>query len=621
MRNILLTFLMFSAILQAQEKSKIIYANEIVTITTDKTLEITSMVSESRFIPKSKNANDYAFRVFFDSFNEISPIKGSTINENTQKKHNLNYSMVSIQDAEDNNIFKSDSKFVYFVMPMVEDNSTVEYSYKNKIKQPRLLSSFHFQDRLSTEKATFQIKCLPTTSIGYTLFGNFQDKIIFSKTKEGDLDVYTWTAQDLPAFEGEEGMPDYKYFIPHLIYYVKDYEIKGDKQTLLNTPKELYKWYFDLVKNINKTDETALKIKTLDLIKDKKTDFEKAKTIYEWVQQNLHYVAFENGMGGFVPREASAVFEKLYGDCKDMANILNQMLRYANLDASLTWVGTRSKPYTYIDVPTPQVDNHMITNVMLDGRSYFLDGTDKFCPFGLPSAMIQGKEALIGKSETDFRIEKIAEVAANQNVISIKMQLNLQNNDVIGTISSSVSGLPKSELLNRISAFNLKENDILKNTVTGNNKKIELELVSFSKNDYQDLPSKIDFKLKFENVIKEVSGKLLLKPLLLFPLKESGVDIEKRKLSIENDYSYLYDIGYEYEIPSGFKLDFLPENAKIDIDLGSFEIQYKILNNKIIISQKIVSKKLILQTKDFELWNTFIKSLNKQYNQSIILTK
>ena len=232
--------------------------------------------------------------------------------------------------------------------------------------------------------------------------------------------------------------------MPHIIYYIKSYEKDGKKEEVLGTPEKLYQWYYSLIKDINKTDQTALKNKTLELIKDKNTDLEKAKAIYQWVQQNVHYVAFEDGMGGFVPREASDIFQKLYGDCKDMANLLNQMLRYAQLDSNLTWIGTTSKPYKYEEVPTPQVDNHMITNVVIDGKSYFLDATDKFCPFTFPSSMIQGKEALIGKSEKEFKLEMVPEVETSKNKTTILMKLNLENNNIVGDVTTTVSGLNKS---------------------------------------------------------------------------------------------------------------------------------------------------------------------------------
>lgn len=613
--------LLLSTQLYSQEKSKIIYRNETVVINSNKNLEIESFLSESRSISKSKNTEEYTVRIPFDSFNEISNIKGSSLNTKTNKKENLNSSSIGTYDAEQEDIFKSDNKFKYFVLPSVEDNSIIDFSYKNKIKQPRFLSLFRFQNPIKTESSKFQIRCQSSTEIGYKLFGDYQDKITFTKTIDGDEDVYTWEAKNIPEFEGEAEMPSSIYFLPHIIYYVKSYTKDGKKEELLGTPENLYKWYYSITKDINKADQTSLKNKTLELIKDKTSDFEKAKAIYQWVQKNMHYVAFENGMGGFVPREAADIFQKLYGDCKDMANILNEMLRYAKLNSNLTWIGTRHKPYKYNEVPTPQVDDHMITNVVLDGKSYFLDATDKFCPFTFPSSMIQGKEGLIGISENEFKIEKVEEVASNRNKIAIQMNLKIENNTISGEANTTLSGFNKSDLLNRISVYNQRENEIWKKPITSNNNKIALEIIEVQKNDYQDLPSKATFKLKLEDGLKDVNGKLLLKPILLFPLKENLIEIEKRKLSIENDYAFQYEIEYQYEIPTDFKVEFKPENAKLENELASFDIQYKVVNNKIILNQKIESKKLLLETKDFEKWNSFIKSLNKQYNQSIILSK
>ena len=616
-----IALVLFSFQLFSQEKSKIIYSNETVSINSGKTLEIETFVSESRAISKSKNTYEYAIRIPFDSFSEISNIKGSTFISRTNKTVDLSSSSIGTYDAEYEDIYKSDGKYKFFVLPKVEDNSIIEFSYKSKLKQPRFLSTFRFQNQIKTEATKLQIRCQSSTEIGYKLFGNYQDKIVFTKTTEGNLDIYTWEAKDIPEFEGEENMPSSQYFMPHIIYYIKSYQKEGQKEELLGTPEKLYQWYYSITKDINKSDQTALKNKTLELIKDKTTDFEKAKAIYQWVQQNIHYVAFEDGMGGFVPREASDVYQKLYGDCKDMANILNQMLKYAQLDSNLTWIGTRSKPYKYEEVPTPQVDNHMITNLVIDGKSYFLDATDKFCPFPFPSAMIQGKEAMIGKSEKDFKIEVVPEVESNRNKTTILMKLNLENNHIVGNASATISGLSKSNLLNNLSANNQKENEIWKNILTENNQKIQLEIQELQKNDYQEMPSKANFKLKLEDGIKDVNGKLLLKSLLLLPLKESLIDIDKRKFAIENDMAYVYEIQYEYELPLGYKVEFLPENAKTENDLGSFEIQYKVLKNTIAVTQKIESKKLLLENKDFTLWNSFIKALTKQYNQSIILSK
>lgn len=613
--------LLISSQLYSQEKSKIIYSEEIVTINSSDILEISTLNSEKRAIAKSKNTSEYAVRIPYNSFCEVSNINGSTYNPNTNKTSYLSPTSIGTYDDVNESIYKSDNKYKYFSLPKVEDNSTIEYSYKIKYKQPRLLSAYFFQNNLKTESSKFQIKCKSTTEIGYALFGQHQDKIVFSKTKDGNFDVYTWEAEDIPEFEPEVGIPSSLHFLPHIIYYVKSYENNGKKEELLGTPLQLYKWYHSLVKNINQKSQSEIEAKTAELIKDKTNDFDKAKSIYHWVQQNMHYVAFEDGMGGFVPREAADVFQKLYGDCKDMANLLNQMLRYAKLNSNLTWIGTRLKPYKYVDVPTPLVDNHMITHLVIDGKSYFLDATDKFCPFPLPSTMIQGKEALIAKSENEFTLEDVPEIPQNQNKIAINLNLNIQNNSIDGEANATISGINKSYLLNNLSVNTQDGNEIWKSLITSKNQKIQLEILETQQNDYKDISSNAKFKLKLEDGVKTVNNKFLLKPLLLSPLKEALIDIEKRKLSIEKEIKYSYEFKYEYKLPVDLKVEFLPENAKIENDLASFDIQYKVSNNTISVSQKIESKTLLIENKDFPIWNTFIKSLNKQYNQSIILSK
>ncbi len=616
-----LVLILVSAQLFSQDKSKVIYKNETVFIS-DKNnkLEIETLFSEKRSIAKSKNVNEYSFQIPYDTFNEISNIKGTTTTLKNNKNFILYSSSISVHQAQNENIFKDDVKFKYFVMPSVEDNSTIEYSFKNKILEPRFLSPFKFQNVLKTDITKFQIKCNPSIEIGYKLFGNFQDKIIFTKTNDGENDVYTWEAKEIPEFEQEEDMPNALYVVPHIIYYIKKYDSNGKKEELLNSKESLYKWYSKLVKDINKTDQNGLKTKTLEIIKDKKTEFEKAKAIFEWVQQNLHYVAFENGMGGFIPREAADIHSKLYGDCKDMANLLNEMMHIANIKSSLTWIGTRDKPYKYDEVPTPQVDNHMITNVSIDGKSYFLDATDKFCPFTYPTSMIQGKEALIGKSESEFAIEQIPVLSPEKNKRDLNFNLKIVENALQGDVSILISGFNKSDFLNTLSTYSNKEEEIWKSTVNYSNPKIMLETVETIKNDYKELPTKATYKLKFEDAIKKVNGKIILKPILVFPLKELSVDFEKRKYAIEKNYAYQIDVNYNYEIPADLKIEFLPQNFKLDNEFGTVEINYLVKDKNINVTQKIISKKLLLNTTEFEKWNDFIKTINKQYNQSILLT-
>src|SRR6185295_13248471 len=149
-------------------------------------------------------------------------------------------------------------------------------------------------------------------------------------------------------------------------------------------------------------------------------------------------------MRGQIPHTGSYAFEKRYGDCKDMANLVVTMLRMAGISSYRTWIGTRDLPYRYTQWPTPLVDNHMIaTYVGPDHRYYFLDATGSHTPFGFPSSMIQGKEALIGKDKDTYEIKEVPEVSMKINFSKDSVELELDKGNITGKGKKSFEGYLK----------------------------------------------------------------------------------------------------------------------------------------------------------------------------------
>ena len=197
-----------------------------------------------------------------------------------------------------------------------------------------------------------------------------------------------------------------------------------------------------MVENINKEDtDPELEVLVAELIKGKTSDLEKVKALYYWTQKNIKYIAFEYALGGFIPREANDVFQKKYGDCKDNSSILYKMLEIAGLEGNLTWIGTRKIPYTYEEVPTPAVDNHMILSYEYNNKTYYLDATGRYIQIDYPSSFIQGKEALIANGKS-YKIKKIPVIAANLNTITDSTYLKISGRDIIGSVSYTHLTLP-----------------------------------------------------------------------------------------------------------------------------------------------------------------------------------
>ncbi|UUC46679.1 DUF3857 domain-containing protein [Flavobacterium cerinum] len=599
-------------------KSKYVYYNEYVTIKNDRKLKVENTVSYSKFLAKAKERQHTVESVSYDSFSEINGLTANTTVVATNKNYSNSESVTS--DVFLDNIFHSDykKKTIHFVN--VQDNSLLNLKYKKEYFEPKLLDGFYFQNTMEVESAKLTIKCPKSVEIGYSLFGYDRDKIVFNKVEEGDAIIYTWEMKNIPAFEREEDMPGTSYVVPHIVYYINNFTINGAKQQMLGNTDNLYSWYRSLVKDINKSNQSEVKAKAEELTKGITSDYDKAKAIFNWVQENLHYVAYENGMGGFVPRDAALVFTRKYGDCKDMANITNEMLRYAGLKSHLTWIGTRQRNYTYKELPSPLVDNHMITCLELNGKKYFLDATGKYSQFPMPTDMIQGKEALIGLGDS-YVIEKIPVVAKNDNRINVNADLKITDNTITGKIKADFNGFNKMRLAGLLGNHYQKENEIWKYSLVATNTKAEIEIVNTSIKPYDLTPAQAEYNLKLDNWGKNIDGKLIVKPILFFPLKNALIDVDKRKYPIENDFEQLYAITYNIEIPEGYQVEYLPKNNKQENELLGFEISYTQQKNRLIIKQEVYSNVLLVEKENFRKWNDIVNQLINQYNQSIILKK
>jgi hypothetical protein len=251
------------------------------------------------------------------------------------------------------------------------------------------------------------------------------DQITFSEKKANGKKTYSWKAENLPANLYEEDAPAIAYYAPHVMVYIHEAAIDGKSTTYLGDVSHLYDWYCSMLKNINKSDNKQLQTLAKEITKDCKTDKDKVRSIFQWVQTNIRYIAIEDGWGGFIPTDASEVYIKRYGDCKGMANLTKELLAQAGISSNLTWIGTRSLPYVYQQMPAPIADNHMIVSVELDKQTIFLDATDSYVPFGMPTSMIQGKEALIGMGEKKFKVlpVPIVDYIQNSSLDTIKLQI------------------------------------------------------------------------------------------------------------------------------------------------------------------------------------------------------
>jgi hypothetical protein len=102
----------------------------------------------------------------------------------------------------------------------------------------------------------------------------------------------------------------------------------------------------------------------------------------------------------------------------------------------------------------------------------------------------------------------------------------------------------------------------------------------------------------------------------------SSYDMEADRMNdYEFDHKFHYTTQTELAIPPGYKVEYLPESFKKTYPDYSFEGSYTHKGKSILYTKTIIINKPILRKKEFPEWNSFIKSINKFYNDQVVLVK
>lgn len=550
--------------------------------------------------------NNYDAYALFNDNGKEKKIKVSQSNEKPSKNGSVFFDDVMVRELTFNNL---------------ETGSKKVYNYQTEFIDPYLLHKFIFGDELPIQNSTLEITTEKNIEIGYKIFNDPNNSIVFSKSEKKGKWIYKWTLKDIKPLKYENNAPGYLYIVPHINFYIKNYVIDNQTNNVLGNIDNLYTYYKGFIKDLNKEEDSLLKNLTLEITQNKKTDEEKIKAIFYWVKENIKYIAFENGYEGFIPREASLVFQRKFGDCKDMGNIINCMAKYAEIkDVTIAWIGTRSLPYTYNELPTPAVDNHMIAVFKKNDNYIFLDATDNETNYGIPTAFIQGKEALLYENEK-YKIVKVPIVPAENNKISDDVNLSLKDNKLIGKGKLKLEGYNRSHTLMKIGeTYNKTRFESIKTLVLkGSNKFNLIEYNEENRND-KDKPYIINYNFDLDNYIIQLDSDVYIN--LFLDKFFDDLLIEKNRIS-DFDFEYLtqFSKNYNLEIPKNYNIKQIPKNFSLNNDCIKADFIYELKDGNINLNINLIQKKLTLNKSDFELWNSSIKALKTNYNQVLILSK
>lgn len=563
-------------------------------------------------------------KVYFSSFSKVTNIKGTALNPNGKGK----YKKVPVKSTFITNELSSGSFYDDFqahnlvYTGLVKGSRLVE-DYDEKLNDAHMFGRFYFNAGVPVEFTEFAVVVPAGVEIEWKLFNITQDQLEFTTvTSNSGITTYTWRKRNAEEYRAEDDDPGTLWYAPHIVVYIKQYKNMGKTVPFLNGPEGLYNWYYNFIDD--STEESPELKQIVDSLVAGTTDeTEKVRRIFYWVQDNVKYVAFEDGMGGFIPRDPGTICDRRYGDCKDMSNIMHSMLTIAGVKSYLTWIGTRSIPYRYAEVPCPMSDNHMICTYIKDGAYYFLDATGKNTPFGTPTSMIQGKEALISKGPGVFEIVTvpIVEPERNMRIDSVFMKLT-PDGSITGRGSMTARGYERIDLVFAMDAMNEEERlDFMTGYVEKGSNRFHIDSLEYANLYDREKDFVVTYDYTLDGYAHRNDSNIYINMCLDRSWVNSLVDTSRRTSPYEVECRSTDKHVTVFAIPAGYSVACMPENEVITEGNYTCTITYTNTGSRLICEKVITVNTLMIGSDQFLQWNTFSTALTAASNENVTLTR
>lgn len=600
------------------------YINKLVITEEDGELVANTYVTlEKLLISDLSLSSDNKDFFWHDDFNILTDLSGESYipekNGGYKREENCGFG----EGGQITGSFYDDERFIEAYYTRLAKGAVTKTKYTLANVDLGLLPRFLFKRDIPVVNAVYQVTVPNYVNIDFVLKN--LDYINVKQTKEekdGKI-IYTFTASDLPAYKSYNA-PSIWYYMPHIIPRFSSYRLTGAKKDslVLKDPDSHYKYEFRHVKDLNVRLDTPLVRVVKEITKNDNTPREKATHIYKWVQKNIHYIAFEKGLEGFVPRPADTVYKRKYGDCKDMASMCMAMCRQAGLKAYFAIIGTWDLPYTNDELPSPDIFNHVICALKLDDEWVFLDGTDNIQPFGENRFDIQGKEALICIDQNNYKIVKIPVAPPEKSTTTDTTFMHLSYNHLEGNIKQHCTGYPAWDIA-RILNY-LKEEDRDKkirewlSRGADNFRQIKYE-INANETDSKNANLTADFNL--QDYAHMVGKEYYVNMNLYKDFSNQRMNDTERKVGYYYPYKEKRKEVVVLDIPEGYKVAHLPPAAHGGLDgVWSYKISYTADKKKVTLTKEYELSSLSLSPDEFNRNNKIIDGLNREYKESVVLT-
>jgi len=574
------------------------------------------VVDDNQLIVYPEGAKEYRFEMAIKILNKtgIENWKEYRIGYNSELEKLL------IDKAEvikaDGNVVKAetnDDNYVVFTNLEVNDVLHLEYRIQDFSTGPlskHFFKNYSFEYNIPSLITRYAILAPAAMKFDYLVTnGEIKPKI----SEIEDLKLYVWQKDSVTAMKDEPYSSSNNDLTERLYYSsIPDWNFISN-------------WYKDITHN-KLVSDYVLKETITDLLKGREnaSNLEKARIFYEYILTNISYSNVSFLHGNFIPQKASRTITTRLGDCKDVSTLFVAMCKEVGINSNLVLISTRN--YGNHTMPLPVVDfNHCIAQLNVDGKTYYLELTDKELPFASALSTDLHSEILPIPLDKEPIGNQLLLLDMPQRMLNLNKEyidLTMDGNNLKVNSKNVFFAACASETRHNLKGISAEEQVKTVTKAITSIYNSQVKVYDFSLENMDNLCDSVlmTFNFDLNNSVQDVAGMKILKlPWSISSKSMELVSAEKREYPLELWNFMDTDLAetiLTFNLPKGKKFATLPANVELNCANAAYSLKYDLKSpDRLVVRRSMRRLTDQVSPDQYEAFRKFIISTNENDNK------
>lgn len=345
-----------------------------------------------------------------------------------------------------------------------------------------------------------------------------------------------------------------------------------------------------------------------------KDEMKKAQRVLEFLKSK---VKWNSQIGKYTDQGVKDAYKTGSGNVAEINILLNNMFNEVGLQASPILSSSKNNGIPLF--PTHKGFNYVLVEVIIDGKEFLIDGTEKFSYFNiLPSRSAHWKGRLIQARKVSHWVNLEDQELSKKITIT---NSSFNENFVTQLISETrMTGQHALRNRNKFYLANQEEIDLL---IHNKRAGVVIENSELFNLETESKPFDIKYSGFDKSSVKRIGDKIYIRPLLNHSIEENPYNSAERKLPLDLFYPSEVQTIVNLSIPDDYEVYELPDKVNYQFQNGLCSYKYSVEEKGSVLSSHgiLTFNTSMIKPEDYNAFKLFFTDIVNKNAEKIVLKK